>query len=628
MGDRRTRTLDSAGPYFLSLVEAGQDCVRVLSPQGVLHHMNAHGRALFELDENHPHLGTYWPSLWPLAFQDIVRKAVDQGAQGTASAFRGFCPTAKGAGRWWDTSVVPIRGSDGTVDWLLATSRDITEEIDTRSFLSTLINLLPLSLMVKSAFDGRYVLVNRAAEAMLGVEAGEILGKSAAELFSPGVAAAFDREDAEVLLSGEIKATLGEAVVMPNGDLRYFDTKKVATHGEARHIIAVGEDVTERHLAALALQEALAKAEAAGQAKMAFLSNMSHEIRTPLNGVIGLTDSLARAKLAASEHQLAMMIQASAETLRSLLNDVLDVAGLDSGTLAFDIAPFDLTSSLKAAAAPWRRLARVKGVRLTVHADPDLMVMGDKARVGQVLGHLLSNAVKFTLAGRISVTVKPVGNQARVCVADTGVGFPIERAETVFKRFEQADESTTRRFGGAGLGLAFAKELAERMGGAVGCQSRPGQGSTFWLDLPLLTDDPAELADGRSAPGPALRCLLADDHPTNRLVVQAMLGAIADIVSVENGALALKAFEQELFDVVLMDMQMPVMDGLAAIRAIRAHEARTGQTPTPIIMVSASALPEHVEAARNAGADRYLAKPIRLETLLPAVQDCLESDSD
>ena len=622
MGDRRNRTLDSAGPYFLSLVEAGQDCVRVLSPDGVLRHMNAHGRALFELDEHHPHLGSFWPSLWPAAFQDVVRNAVERGAAGEPNAFRGFCPTAKGTAKWWHTTVVPIRGADGTVDWLLATSRDITEEIETRSFLSTLIDLLPLSLMVKSAFDGRYVLVNRAAEDMLGVQASEIVGRSAAELFSPAVAAAFDQEDAEVLKTAEVTATFGEAVVMPTGEVRYFDTKKVATPGDAevRHVIAVGQDVTERHLNSIALEEALARAEAASEAKMAFLANMSHEIRTPLNGVIGLADSLARAKLPDAEHRLALMVQTSAETLQRLLNDVLDVAGLDTGAITIQAMPFNLASVAQAAAAPWRRLARAKGLRLTVQVDESLAVVGDKARVGQILGNLLSNAVKFTPAGKISVAVKIRQAHARIEVADTGVGFPMARAESIFNRFEHADETNTRRFGGAGLGLAFARELAERMGGAIGCESHLDQGSVFWLDLPLALDDTGDNSGVGPAPQTTLRCLLADDHPINLLVIQAMLQPIADIVSVENGALALEAFEREMFDVVLMDMQMPVMDGLTAIKAIRDYEARSGQAPTPIIMVSASALPEHVEAARVAGADGHLAKPIRLEALLSVLQ--------
>ena len=623
MSDRRVSTLQTAGSYFLSLVEAGQDCVRVLSPDGLLHHMNAHGRALLELDDDHQHLGAYWPSLWPADSQAAVQSAVERGARGEASGFRAYCPTAKGRAKWWDTSVVPIRGVDGMVDWLLATSRDITDEIDTRSFLSTLLDLLPLSLMVKSGFDGRYVLINRAAEMMLGVEAGDIVGKRAVDLFPPAIAAAFDREDAQVLRDDQIKATLGEAVVMPNGDLRFFDTKKVATQGQVRHVIAVGEDVTERHLASLALQDALSQAEAASQAKMAFLTSMSHEIRTPLNGVIGLAESLARGKLAEPERRLARMIQASARTLQSLLNGVLDLAGLDADDLPLEIAPFDLASSVKAAVTPWRSLARAKGLRVVFRADPGVMATGDQGRVGQILGNLLSNAVKFTPSGAIHVNVRRVAGCARTSVSDTGVGFAADRADAIFKRFERADEALARSVPGAGLGLAFARELAERMGGSIGCESRPDQGSSFWLDLPLASDPAGENLATEESPGRALRCLLADDHPTNRLVVETMLGPIAQVTSVENGALALEAFQNDSFDVVLMDLQMPVMDGLTAIRAIRAFEGGASRAPTPIIVISASGLAQHVEAARLAGADRHLAKPIRMEALLLALQDSL-----
>lgn len=589
--------------------------------------MNAHGRQLLELGDDHGHLGSYWPLLWPMAFRTVVEDAVTAAREGRATNFRGFCPTAKGASRWWDTSVVPIRGEGGSVDWLLATSRDVTDQIEIGSFLSTTINLLPVSLMVKTAHDGRYVLVNKAAEAMLGIKAEDIVGRAAANLFPPAVAAAFAAEDEEVIASGQVKITTDEPVVMTTGEVRYFDTKKVATRGDdgAHHIVAVAEDVTERFENSLALKSALAKAEEASQAKLSFLANISHELRTPLNGVVGLSDSLSQAGLPQRERDLAAMVLASAKTLQRLLNDVIDVASLDTGELTIEPGVFALASCIQATASPWRRLARAKGIRLTSQLDGDVMVVADQGRVGQIVSNLLSNAVKFTPSGRITISGERRGEVFRLFVADTGVGVAAEQAATIFERFNQANAATTRRYGGAGLGLPFARELATRMGGALGYETGD-HGSIFWLDLPVAESSSMIAPAGPDAKR-ALRFLVADDHQTNRLVIETILGPFGDVFAVEDGRQALEAFQANAFDVVLMDLQMPVMDGLTAIGEIRAFESRSHRPRTPIVVVSASALPEHVEIARAAGADSHLAKPVQLQSLVLAVEEVLNATS-
>lgn len=520
---------------------------------------------------------------------------------------------------------MPIRGADGVIDWLVATSRDVTSQIEMDSFLSTTIDLLPVSLMVKSAQDGRYVLINKAAEAMLGVDAQDVVGRTATELFPPAVAAAFAAEDADVIASGEIKITTDEPVVMTSGALRYFDTKKVATQGEhgARHIVAVAEDVTERFESSVALKAALARAEEAGQAKLSFLANISHELRTPLNGVVGLSDSLARAALPPRERDLAGMVLTSAKTLQRLLNDVIDVASLDTGALTIDSDAFALAPCVHATVAPWRRLARAKALRLTVRLDTDVEILGDQGRVGQILSNLLSNAVKFTPSGRITVSGETRGEMFRISVTDTGIGVSADKAETIFQRFTQADATITRRHGGAGLGLPLARELAARMGGDLGYES-DHRGSVFWLDLPIAKDScPPQQPEATT--GGALRFLVADDHPTNRLVLQTILAPLGEVFAVEDGREALDAFEASAFDVVLMDLQMPIMDGLTAIAEMRAWEDRWHRQRTPIVVVSASALPEHVDTAQTAGADYHLPKPVQVHQLIAALGAVLSS---
>jgi CheY-like chemotaxis protein len=256
--------------------------------------------------------------------------------------------------------------------------------------------------------------------------------------------------------------------------------------------------------------------------------------------------------------------------------------------------------------------------------------------VKQIVTNLTSNAVKFTERGSVRIEVtcedgEPGRPLFRLAVRDTGVGFDPANKDRVFGRFQQADGSITRRFGGTGLGLAISRELAELMGGALECDSEPGVGSVFWVTLPLeLTEAPvsaldvaAEAAEAAAGEQGPMRVLLADDHPTNRKVVELILQPLGvELVTVEDGRQALEAFGAADFDVILMDMQMPVMDGLAATRAIRQLEHQAGRRRTPLLMLTANALPEHLELSRKAGADRHLSKPITAEKLIKALLEC------
>jgi CheY-like chemotaxis protein len=359
---------------------------------------------------------------------------------------------------------------------------------------------------------------------------------------------------------------------------------------------------------------------------------MSHEIRTPLNGVMGVADVLAGTTLDAGQRELVEMVRSSAGTLERLLSDVLDLARIESGRLEMRPEPFDLGAAAREIAALYEPRAAEKGVGLILDLAPgaDRWVTGDAMRLKQILGNLVSNAIKFTTHGDVRLTVLPegeTGHRWRCEVADTGIGFSNDERDRIFGRFEQADGSVTRRFGGSGLGLAICSQLAELLDARLDCESTPGAGSTFvlCLDMPPFESagvDEAEISQDPQADAgmPALRVLLADDHPTNRKVVELILAqAGVELVAVENGELALETFRQGGFDVVLMDMQMPVMDGLTATRAIRDFERAAGQASTPVIMLTANALPEHIEASRAAGAERHLTKPIGASTLLGAL---------
>jgi len=392
----------------------------------------------------------------------------------------------------------------------------------------------------------------------------------------------------------------------------------------------------ERALADSALQsleervaERTAELERANRAKSTFLANMSHELRTPLNGVVALSDILANRLINPENRVMAELVVSSARLLEQVLTDILDVSKIEAGQMTLCVEPFDLEPTVERIAALHKAAAQAKAsrVELTWSVDEDAKgrYLGDQVRITQILSNLLSNAVKFTAEGEVALTVEAAPGGLRMTVRDSGVGFSQEIAERLFRRFEQADASTTRQYGGTGLGLSICASLCELMGGSIHASSAPGEGATFVVELPLARAEAGAEARATDAAGAlanleGLRVLQAEDHPTNQKVVALSLEPFGvDLTTVENGALAVEAAAQHPFDVILMDLHMPVMDGLAAIGHIRAHEARTGAPRTPIVALTADALTEQVKAALGAGADMHLAKPIRPKDLIMAI---------
>jgi signal transduction histidine kinase/AmiR/NasT family two-component response regulator len=384
--------------------------------------------------------------------------------------------------------------------------------------------------------------------------------------------------------------------------------------------------------AARRLRLAQQKAEAASLSKTEFLANMSHEIRTPLNGVVAVADMLAIAGLPERERKMAEIIRSSGQSLERLLSDVLDLARVEAGQLTVEAAPFNAAEVVRAVAELCRLRADEKGLSLIAEVDPALerWFVGDVVRLRQILTNFTSNAVKFTANGRVTIRGEAAEDgRLRFTVIDTGVGFTAEVKARLFARFQQADGSITRRFGGSGLGLAISRQLASLMGGAVDCESVEGVGSRFWFEAAFeeaaapgegVDADDATIAEGRS-----LRVLVADDHATNQLVVRMMLEQFGiEAVVVDDGAQAVDALRTGAFDAVLMDMQMPIMDGLEATRRIRAEEAKTGRPRTPVLMLSANALPEHRLAGEQAGADAHVTKPVTVAALMGALNAALE----
>ena len=377
-----------------------------------------------------------------------------------------------------------------------------------------------------------------------------------------------------------------------------------------------------------ALAAAERAAVTANEAKSAFLAMMSHELRTPLNGVMGMARALQRTSLDARQQGHVEMILRSGDGLLTILNDVLDLSKIEAGRMDLEICAFDLRDVAEGAVALWAEQAAAKRLVLACEIDPDLpaAVLGDETRVRQIVLNLVSNALKFTDAGEIVIAVRPEpaadgDGGIAISVRDTGIGISEEQAESLFRPFAQAEASTARRYGGTGLGLSICRTLSTRMGGDISVDSRPGEGSTFrvWLPLPPA---PATEAQAEAQPSalPPLRILVADDNPINQTVARAVLEAAGARVEVaDDGAQALAQLRVAAFDVVLMDVNMPRMDGIEAVSRIRAGQA--GRADVPVLALTADAMAGEEARLKALGFNGLQAKPVQPAALIGAIAE-------
>jgi PAS domain S-box-containing protein len=480
---------------------------------------------------------------------------------------------------------------------------------------------------ILSRFDAghRAVFVSPAVVEVLGWSVEERLGRSPLDLVHPEDRRASVRAAARHAEHDTITHTC--RLRHRDGHDVWAETTTVVTRGADGAVTgydAVTRDVSERHRTQLELAAARDAALDASVGKSVFLANTSHELRTPLNGILGLTEVLLGTDLDAQQHEYALAAHASGRTLLTILDDILDLAKIEAGKVQLEQVPFELAAVVERTVSPFRPLVAAAGTRLEVELDPRLprWVLGDPTRFGQVLANLVSNAVKFTPAGSVRVllaTGRDRDGQVQVQVADTGIGIPPETLGRLFTSFTQAAPSTARHFGGTGLGLAVSRQLAELQGGSLEAVSEDGVGSTFLFAVPLppaaapVTSTTTDRPEAAARP---LRVLVAEDNLVNQLVVRTMLEQLGHVVDVvPDGAAAVAAVldGDARPDVVLMDCQMPVLDGYDATRRIRAAEPPGRRVP--VLGLSASAMTGDRAKGLAAGMDSYLTKPIALRDL-------------
>jgi PAS domain S-box-containing protein len=542
---------------------------------------------------------------------------------------------------WVEISAVPL--SDGGVVGAL---HDITAQKHTQDELAklSLVASYTDNLVIITDREGRTEWVNQAFVSRTGFTLEDMVGRKPGDLLQgPDTNATTVAQIAEWLAEGRSFRT--ELLNYTKAREAYWVEFQISpirgANGEVERFVSIQTDSTELHRTREELEAAKERAESASEAKTQFLATMSHEMRTPLNVILGSTDLVLDGDIPARDVPFHLrQVNANAEVLLRLISDMLDVSKIEAGQVAFERKPVVIRACLGDAVAPAADRARTKGLQFTLDvADgvPDQM-MGDADRLRQIISNLAENAVKFTDHGSVTIHATRVGPQAgsgpalQLRVIDTGIGISTEAQTRIFKRFEQADSSTTRRKGGAGLGLSIVRSLVEALGGTVTVRSRTGDGAEFTVTLPLeaITELAPRTAErptsvgGPSAAAPVtnVRILVAEDTDANFSVLDVYLKRAGYLVSrATNGREAVEMAPQA--DLILMDVEMPEMDGLAATRVIRDDERESGRTVLPILALTAHAVDGYRERCLAAGCSGYLAKPIRKQPLLDAVAAAL-----
>ena len=546
---------------------------------------------------------------------------------------------------WLQVELTPWRGTDGEIGGLIITSHDVTDMV--AALDRTERSEERLRLAIETANMHVWELDFRRRELItIGAEADFYTDPINYKTLAGDIWSTIDERDLPRVKEEWRRHEEEGAPYRPEYRVRRSDDQEVWVEGAVRYLtdddgrplrmIGALKNSTDRKADERALVRARDEAETATRAKSAFLATMSHEIRTPLNGVLGMAQAMGTGTLDDQQRQRLDVIRQSGESLLAILNDVLDLSKIEAGKLEVERAEFDLEETVQGALSAFAATAQAKGLALTLNVQPAArgVYIGDSVRVRQILYNLISNGLKFTGKGGVDVTLSRRGRRLRLRVADTGIGIAPEQLAGLFQKFEQADASTTRRYGGTGLGLAICRDLAALMGGEIRVESTPGAGATFTVELPLerTADAPDRTVRTVAEPravleeGAAIRVLAAEDNGMNQLVLRTLLEQVGiEPKIVSNGREAVEAWASEPWDMILMDVQMPEVDGPTATGMIRARERAAQLARTPIIALTANAMAHQVAEYVEAGMDDFVAKPIEAARLFEAIEAALEA---
>jgi PAS domain S-box-containing protein len=580
-------------------------------------------------------LGFYHPE-----DRELIRSSVMHGLEtGEGFRIRARLIRADGEERLVEAHADTERDSDGRVASMFGVFQDVTDQeraiqrVTESERRYRLLASRVTDIIVTYGVDGLVTYVSPSVEAVSGFPPEALVGRPVTNLIHPDDIPALAESFRQFVKAPPEWSQRGVTYrgLPRDGETRWFEARTSIIRDESGRAVEFQDlvrDVTDTKRLEQELTEARDRAEAGARAKSEFLANMSHELRTPLTSVIGFSGLLqASAALPEAERRYVDRIATASDALLAVINDILDYSKLEADAVSLEPRPFDPAAMVRAAAAMVEGQCETRGLALSVIIDPEAppALMGDEGRLRQVALNFLSNAAKFTAEGGVRLEMGWSAGRLKVAVCDTGIGVSADKIEAMFERFSQADSSTTRVYGGTGLGLSISRRLVEMMGGVIGAESRPGEGSTFWFEVPLTAAEAADSATGSSeGPSPqGLRILVADDAAANRELVTAILSGMGVAVeAVTDGAQAVEAAAGGGFDLILMDVHMPVLDGLDATRAIRSFAGAAGQIP--IIALTANVQPDQVERCRQAGMDDHVGKPIEVGELLRVIAARLE----
>ncbi len=633
---------------YRTLAEASEDMVFIISPKGTIDYLNDF--AARELGHSSEFLaGKQMTELFPSTDSQRQWESLKQIFQNGQSDYIENQTKLGSHLKWLGTNLVPLRDLDGNITSVMGVARDITERINSENvlkeneaFIANILENIPSMIFVKDAEELRFIRINKAGEKLTGISREEIINKNDYDFFPKSEADFFTKKDREVLKSDSVIDIPEETIQTKFHGQRILHTQKISildTNGKPKYLLGISQDITEKKQAEQELIFAKEQAERLANSKEEFLSNMSHEIRTPLNGIIGFTKLLLENDYPEKQKEQLEAIKISSNILMVLINDILDLSKMEAGQMTVEQTEFNLTELINGLHDTFKLQFKEKGLRIFLQFDKNIpkILIGDPVRIYQILMNLISNAKKFSnYGGEININISEL-NEApldfknndekiniKFNISDTGIGIPEEKLETIFEPFIQANKDTTRKYGGTGLGLSIVKKLVGLMNGTIHVQSKLNEGSTFTVILPLKLSS----ADEITAPdeiglnteelkqlGP-LKILLAEDNDINQLLAQTILKQFGfEVDTADNGKIAIDFLEKNNYDLILMDLRMPIMDGIEATQHIRSKMAEP-KASIPIIVITADTSNADLEKYTKAGMNDFVYKPFNQADLL------------